>query len=275
MTGSDHSFHDPFTTGRTSSSAVGHRPGALAILIELPARLAARARSAKRKSGSRAASKPKRKIAKPAGKKKSVGKVRTKKSATAKKAVAGRAKKKAAPARKKATGRKAAPKRAAPKKTVKKIAKKTARKTAKKTVKQAGARKTSAPKKATKKTAKKAVPQKTAKKAPVKNKIEKKATTARKKSASRRAKAQVIPLVRRKPRIYSPRSTLNSFMIGDDVIFRQVRDWNDASKLVEMRGTVIGIGMDPDNRVNYIEVQFEVQSLSGELNKQVRRFAVK
>ena len=80
---------------------------------------------------------------------------------------------------------------------------------------------------------------------------------------------------RRKPRIYSSRSSLNSFKIGDEVIFRAVRDWNDASKLVQMRGLLIAMGTDPENDVNYIEVQFEIEVPTGRIDKQVRRFTVK
>ncbi|HEX9745844.1 MAG TPA: hypothetical protein VGB30_10505 [bacterium] len=80
---------------------------------------------------------------------------------------------------------------------------------------------------------------------------------------------------RRKPRVYSSRSSLESFFIGDQVIFRAVRDWNDQHKLVRMRGIVVTKGMDSTSGMNFIEVEFEVESMTGEMVKQTRRFFVK
>ena len=71
------------------------------------------------------------------------------------------------------------------------------------------------------------------------------------------------------------RSRLSSFKLGDEVIFKRVRDWNDSSKLVEMRGTVIALGCDPEIDVNYIEVQIEIENYPGKITRQVRRFTVK
>lgn len=80
---------------------------------------------------------------------------------------------------------------------------------------------------------------------------------------------------RRRARLYSVRSRLSSYQLGDDVIFKKVRDWNDHSKTVEMRGTVIALGSDPNISVNYIEVQFEIKNHPGRVTMQVRRFTVK
>ena len=80
---------------------------------------------------------------------------------------------------------------------------------------------------------------------------------------------------RRKPRVYSTRSKLDGFFIGDEVIFKAVRDWSNAASLKEMRGVVVAMGNDPVNNVSYIEVQFDVEIIPGKTTKQTRRFMVK
>ena len=80
---------------------------------------------------------------------------------------------------------------------------------------------------------------------------------------------------RRKPRVYSTRSKLDGFFIGDEVIFKAVRDWSNAADLKEMRGVVVAMGNDPVNNVSYIEVQFDVEVIPGKTTKQTRRFMVK
>lgn len=79
---------------------------------------------------------------------------------------------------------------------------------------------------------------------------------------------------RRKARIYSGRSQLKDFLIGDTVIFRKFRDWNDITKLIEMRGKVIRKGRDSESELGFIEVEFEVQTPAG-MTIQHRRFFVK
>lgn len=91
----------------------------------------------------------------------------------------------------------------------------------------------------------------------------------------KKAKASITESKRRRARNYTVRSRLSSFKLGDDVIFKRVRDWNDSSKLVEMRGTVIALGSDPEIDVNYIEIQFEIENYPGKITRQVRRFTVK
>ena len=41
------------------------------------------------------------------------------------------------------------------------------------------------------------------------------------------------------------------------------------------RGTVVAMGSDPVNNVNYIEVQFDVEIIPGKSTKQIRRFMVR
>ncbi len=165
-------------------------------------------------------------------------------------------------------GKKKAVKKSVKKKVVKKAAKKKVVK--KKVVKKAATKKVVKKKTAKKKTAAR---RSTVKKSATKAATKKKKTTR----TGKKTKSQKKPTSakRRKPRIYSNRSTLSSFVIGDEVIFKSVRNWYDARNLIEMRGTVISIGCDPENNVNYIEVQFEVKSIPGKITKQIRRFAVK
>jgi hypothetical protein len=114
---------------------------------------------------------------------------------------------------------------------------------------------------------------KTSKKAP-----SKKAAAGNKhgKTAKKKIPEVLIPdSKRRRARNYSIRSRLSSFQLGDEVIFERVRDWNDSSRLVEMRGTIIAIGSDPEIDVNYIEVQFELEPFPGKVSRQIRRFTVK
>jgi hypothetical protein len=105
------------------------------------------------------------------------------------------------------------------------------------------------------------------------------AVLTRPKKAKPRSKtpprAEVVERKRRKARTYSSRSKLSSFVLGDLVVFRRVRDWNDASRFLELRGTVITKGRDPETGVNYIEVTFEVPSTTGNTFKEIRRFFVK
>jgi hypothetical protein len=75
--------------------------------------------------------------------------------------------------------------------------------------------------------------------------------------------------------VYSSRSRLSSFVVGDQVIFHRIRDWNDRDSLIEMRGVVVGKGRDPEIGVNFIEVRFEVESFSGVKSTEIRRFTVK
>jgi hypothetical protein len=75
--------------------------------------------------------------------------------------------------------------------------------------------------------------------------------------------------------MYSDRSKLASFVLGDVVVFRRVRDWNDQSRFFQLTGRVIAKGHDPDIGVNYIEVAFEVETSLGETRIERRRFFVK
>ena len=139
-----------------------------------------------------------------------------------------------------------------PKKTVKSVTKKSA-----------GTKKDSVKKPKTKKVK----AEKTRKESKVKSK------TGLKQKPGKRLKEK--ERIRRRPRIYSGRSSLMDFLIGDQVIFKQVRDWNKGELLHEMRGIVTGMGMDSEQGINYIEVEFEVISFTGIKSLQRRRFAVK
>jgi len=165
----------------------------------------------------------------------------------------GGAKKKAS----KSSAKRATPKKTATKKTA---AKKATTKKKKTTVKSSGTKPKTARKKAN-----------TKKKATTKKNPAAKKTTSRKKSGT----TAKTPPKKRRARKYSINSRLSTYIIGDDVIFEQVRDWNDSTNMLELRGTVIGLGHDPDNEVNFIEVLFEIETLPGRINKQVRRFTVK
>jgi hypothetical protein len=89
-------------------------------------------------------------------------------------------------------------------------------------------------------------------------------------------RTETVERKRRKARTYSNRSKLSSFVLGDLVVFRRVRDWSDASgRFLELRGTVVKKGRDPETGVNYIEVTFEVPSPTGSSLKEIRRFFVK
>jgi len=106
----------------------------------------------------------------------------------------------------------------------------------------------------------------------------KKAAAGNKHDKAANKKTPEIPVPdpkRRRARNYSVRSRLSSFQLGDEVIFERVRDWNDNSRLVEMRGIIIAIGSDPEIDVNYIEVQFEQETFPGKVSRETRRFTVK
>jgi hypothetical protein len=197
-------------------------------------------------------------------------------------------------------------KKAAPKKSVPKKAKVSP--AVKKTVKKAKPKPAAKPKakpavKKSKPPAKPAVSKKAPKKAPSKpvKKIEKKAqkTTVTKKVArepkKKKGDAKVAPPSksvlksmqmelerrvpegkRRKPRMYSSRSKLSSFLLGDMVVFRRIRDWSNEDQFLKMIGKVIAKGHDPDIGVNYIEVAFDdFQGQSEEQKNKTRRFYVK
>ncbi len=226
--------------------------GVLATILSLPARLAA-GRSSKIRS-----------------------------KTAAKKAKTRTAKKKL-PTRKPA--RKPKAKRATQKKTAKRKPTPTKAKRAKKAAKPAKPRKKSA----AKVTARKATARKTRakpvtpKKRKAKSATAKKATkrAARKPSAAKRKRAKKPvaakkkPTKRRRARPYSILSRYSTFQRGDTVIFERVRDWNLQTEFIEMRGTVISKGRNPDSGLNYIEVEFEVETPGGGTIKQVRRFTVK
>lgn len=116
--------------------------------------------------------------------------------------------------------------------------------------------------------------QKTTRKTATKAKAAKSKIT-RKTTVKKLKEARDPEFKRRRARLYSVRSRLSSYQLGDDVIFKKVRDWNNHSKTIEMRGTVIALGCDPNISVNYIEVQFEIENHPGTVTMQVRRFTVK
>lgn len=115
-------------------------------------------------------------------------------------------------------------------------------------------------------------------------KVTKPDTTVRKTKTRSAAKTKITKTApkkitktskKRKPRIYSNRSRLSSFHIGDEVVFRKFRDWNNDSRIVEMKGVIVTKGKDRVSELNFIEVEFELVSLTGSINRQVRRFFVK
>jgi len=147
------------------------------------------------------------------------------------------------------------------------------RKTSKKSKKPAAAKKVASKRKATGKPAKRS-----SKGKPAARRIKAKPRPSSKAvSPSRRSRKapKVIEKKRRKPRMYSDRSKLASFVLGDVVVFRRVRDWNDRSRFFQLTGRVIAKGHDPDIGVNYIEVAFEVETPPGEIKIERRRFFVK
>lgn len=161
--------------------------------------------------------------------------------------------------------------------TTKKIRKKSGSKRVAPVVKKTGKAKSTKKKTTTKKaksSRKSITAQKTTRKTAIKTKTAKskktKKTTKEKLKAARGQDGK-----RRRARLYTVRSRLSSYQLGDEVIFKKVRDWNDHSKTVEMRGTVIALGCDPSISVNYIEVQFETENHRGKVTMQVRRFTVK
>jgi hypothetical protein len=87
--------------------------------------------------------------------------------------------------------------------------------------------------------------------------------------------ARLAEKVKRRARTYSNRSKLSSFLLGDMVVFRRVRDWNNHTGFIELKGTVVGKGHDPELGLNFIEVLFDVDSPSGSPVKEKRRFFVK
>ena len=161
--------------------------------------------------------------------------------------------------------------------TTKKTRKKSGSKRVTPVVKKTGKTKSKKKKTTTKKaksTRKSITAQKTTRKTAIKTKAAKsKKTKKNTKKKLKAAKGQEGK--RRRARLYTVRSRLSSYQLGDDVIFKKVRDWNDNSKTVEMRGTVIALGSDPNISVNYIEVQFETENHPGKVTMQVRRFTVK
>jgi hypothetical protein len=81
---------------------------------------------------------------------------------------------------------------------------------------------------------------------------------------------------KRRVRYYSSKTArLTDFCMGDEVIFRRVRDWNDETQFLELRGKVVGGGHDPAIGVNYIEVTFEFQRTNDVPIIDTRRFFVK
>ncbi|MFH1676074.1 MAG: hypothetical protein ABIC40_03530 [bacterium] len=234
----------------------------VSVLILSPVVLVNRSGSAK---SEKASGKRKKPIAK------SVKAVTKKKAAVKKKSESGPAK---------PTARSSGKKTVKPSKSAK-SPKKTAAKKAK-TVKTEKPKKTPKPaskKAAGKKAAIKKVPAKQpkpkkakAQKTRVDSKVKSK-TALKQRPVGRKAKEKERN--RRRPRIYSSRSSLSDFLIGDQIIFKQVRDWNRGELIHEMRGMVTGMGMDSEQGINYIEVEFEVISFTGIKSLQRRRFAVK
>lgn len=103
--------------------------------------------------------------------------------------------------------------------------------------------------------------------------LSKKAATI---AARAKKEAAIAEKSRRRPRTYSSRSKLSSFLVGDMVVFRRARDWSTShSDFIELKGTVVGKGHDAQNGVNYIEVSFECESPSGVPATEIRRFFVK
>ena len=141
-------------------------------------------------------------------------------------------------------------------------------------------RKTSALKSAVSKSSSKAVTQKatTRKRSATITKKPQKASSkvvAEKRRVTKKKAAPDKSEKRRKTKVYSSRSTLDSFALGDLVTFKHLRDWNDASRFVEMTGIVVAKGFDPNSGINYIEVSFETTSIAGKPVREIRRFHVK